>query len=182
MNRLLESVNSSHLKSENVSGTVNEVLQSVQNFFAGTEQFDDMAILAAYFKPHDEVNCQNLPVELSSLDEIKKTVFGILGETVFARKVMLACDEVLANIVNYSKATKLTFSCEKKDSFFSVIFSDDGIPFDSTAENTPEKDFEMLDTGGMGLNVIRQTVSEMSYERKDEWNVLTLRFDFAADS
>ena len=180
--RLLESVKNSSLNSENVSGTVNEVLQSVQNFFAGTEQFDDMAILAAYFKPHAEDNTQNLPVELSSLDAIKKSVFGTLGETAFARKVMLACDEVLANIVNYSKATKLTFSCEKKDSGFSVIFSDDGIPFDSTAENAPEKEFDMLDTGGMGLNVIRQTVSEMTYERKDEWNVLTLRFDFAADS
>ncbi len=180
--RLLESVKNSSLNSENVSGTVNEVLQSVQNFFAGTEQFDDMAILAAYFKPHAEANGQNLPVELSSLDAIKKSVFGILGETAFARKVMLACDEVLANIVNYSKATKLTFSCDKKDSFFSVIFSDDGIPFDSTAENAPEKEFDMLDTGGMGLNVIRQTVSEMTYERKDERNVLTLRFDFATDS
>lgn len=123
------------------------------------------------------------PVELSSLDAIKKTVFGILGETVFARKVMLACDEVLANIVNYSKATKLTFSCGKKDSCFSVIFSDDGSPFDPTVEKAPEKDFDMLDTGGMGLKLIRHTVSEMTYERKDDLNELTLRFDFdAADS
>jgi anti-sigma regulatory factor (Ser/Thr protein kinase) len=34
----------------------------------------------------------------------------------------------------------------------------------------------MLDNGGMGLNLIRQTASSLSYERKDGRNQLTLFF------
>ena len=37
-------------------------------------------------------------------------------------------------------------------------------------------DFDALDEGGMGLNLIRQSASEMRYVRQDDRNVLTLRF------
>ena len=174
--RLLASIKSMSQSAEHVGDTVNGILQSVQNFYDGADQFDDMAILAAFFKPLSENETQNLPVALSSLATIKKTVFGMLGETHLSWKVMLACDEVLANIVNYSGAKNMTFACEKKESRLQVCFSDDGIPFDSTTAKSPEKDFDALDTGGMGLNVIRQVTSEMAYERKDGWNILTLTF------
>ena len=175
--RLLDSIKSMSQSAEHVTDTVHGVLQSVQDFYAGAEQFDDMAILAAFFKPLSENEAQKLPVALSSLDVIKKTVFGVIGENHLSWKVMLACDEVLANIVNYSTARQMTFACEKKGSGLLVRFSDDGIPFDSTTAKNPEKDFDALDTGGMGLNVIRQTASEMAYERKDGWNILTLIFE-----
>ena len=115
-------------------------------------------------------------MEITSLSIIKEKVFALLGESSQARKVMLACDEAFSNIVNYSNASKVSFCCEKTPSLFSVIFSDDGIPFDQSAEKVQEKDFDLLDEGGMGLNIIRQTTTEMEYERKDGWNVLTLRF------
>ena len=91
----------------------------------------------------------------------------------------MACDEALANIVNYSNADSLEFACRKEGEELIVVFSDNGIPFDPTAEDPLEKDFDFLDSGGMGLSMIRQIVSSFSYERKDGRNELTLRFSDA---
>ena len=175
--RLIEAIKSTPPSAEHVNDTVNAVLKSVLDFSAGKEQFDDTAILAAYFKPLPKTDAQPLPVEVSSLDIIKKNVFNLIGENAQARKIMLVCDEILANIVNYSKATELSFTCEKGDSIVSVAFSDNGIAFDPTAAKSPEKEFDMLDTGGMGLNVIRMSSKEMRYERKDDRNILTVHFE-----
>ena len=100
-----------------------------------------------------------LPLSLSSFDEIKKTVFEVAGNTPKTRQALLACDELLTNIVSYSGANDLTFSCQKEDEELRILFSDDGIPFDSTSVRTGSREFEEMDQGGMGLNIIRQSVS-----------------------
>ena len=51
-----------------------------------------------------------------------------------------------------------------------------------TAFIPEEKEFELLDSGGMGLNLIRQCVSSMRYERKEDRNVLTLLFPLPSSS
>ena len=61
----------------------------------------------------------------------------------------------------------------------SVSFSDNGIPFDPTAAIPVEKEFERLDGGGMGLNLIRQCTSSMHYERRENRNILTLNFSLS---
>ncbi len=175
--RLHDAVLHNCAETDNAIDTVNRVLNDVHNFSAGKEQFDDTAILAAYFKTlsakQDEVS---LPLNVSSIEIIKKIIFEMLGQNPLSRKIILACDEVLANIVNYSGADQLTFGCEKEDSLFRVHFTDNGTPFDPTAEQPQEKDFDMLDMGGMGLNMIRQTAENMTYNRDDDKNCLTLEF------
>ena len=60
---------------------------------------------------------------------------------------------------------------------FTVVgFSDNGIEFDPTAPRGEETDFDMLDMGGMGIGIVRETASSMEYARKDDRNVLILRF------
>ena len=115
-------------------------------------------------------------MSLASFGEVKEAVFSCLGDTPEARRVLLACDEALTNIVSYSGASKLEFSCEKDGSGLIIRFRDDGIPYDPTAVQLREKDFEELDLGGMGLSIIRQTASSVEYARTEDRNVLTLRF------
>ena len=103
-------------------------------------------------------------------------MFASAGDTPETRRALLACDEVLANIVSYSNASNLLFSCDRKDGQLRVTFSDDGISFDPTVYCAEEKEFEFLDNGGMGLNLIAQTASSMHYERKNGRNVFTLVF------
>lgn len=169
--RLLEAV-----RARPEEGADSDVLMCVSRAIAafcdGCEPFDDMAVLVLY---RDNA-AHTLPVALSSFDEIKRIVFEAAGNTPGTRMALLACDEVLVNIVSYSGAKSLSFSCEKENEKLYLRFSDDGTPFDPTAAEPKEKPFEELDEGGMGLNMIRQSASDMRYERKDGRNELTLVF------
>ena len=162
------------------------IINAVGEFTEGGEPFDDTAVLAllripAESGPADSRIPSNnervsIPVALSSFETVKRAVFAAAGETQKTRMALLACDEALTNIVSYSGATKLTFSCKRQDGDLCVSFFDNGIPFDPTAAGN-EKEFEELDSGGMGLKLIRQTVSGMCYERRQNRNELILHFN-----
>jgi anti-sigma regulatory factor (Ser/Thr protein kinase) len=123
-----------------------------------------------------EIDRQTIPVALSSFEKIKQAVFALAGDTQETRMALLACDEALTNIVSYSGATELAFSCEKRNGGLCISFFDNGIPFDPTAVGD-EKEFEELDNGGMGLKLIRQNASGMRYERRRNRNELILNFN-----
>ena len=161
-----------------VHAVINQVSDALVSFRRGEEPFDDAALLALLQKD-SPADFLPIPVANSSFEEVRKTVFAYTGDTPAARQILLACDEALANIVNYSNADSLEFACRKEGEDLIVVFSDNGIPFDPTAEDPLEKDFDFLDSGGMGLSMIRQIVSSFSYERKDGRNELTLRFSDA---
>ena len=154
---------------------------AVQAFCEGCEPFDDMALLALYRKTLGDAG-QPLPMTLSAFDEVKEAVLSAAGNTPETRQALLACDEALANIVNYSGAKDLTFSCEKEGEELRVLFSDDGIPFDPSAAQTEDREFDLLSSGGMGLNLIRQSVSSIRYERRENRNELTLSFRLTKNS
>ena len=134
-----------------------------------------MAVLALVYTG-DAGAWQSLPVALSAFDKIKEAVFAAAGDRPETRQALVACDETLTNIVSYSGASVLAFSCKKSGEQLSVSFSDNGVPFDPTAAIPEEKQFEGLDSGGMGLSLIRRCASSMRYERREDRNILTLTF------
>ena len=178
-----DEANASGVTANAVEGTenaaeavVNRVRDAVETFCEGYEPFDDAAVLVL-LRNNSRQGFLSLPVALSSFEEVRRAVFDLAGDTCEARQFLLACDEALANIVSYSGAESLEFTCTREGGHLVIIFSDDGIPFDPTAEKPKEKDFDLLDSGGMGLSLIRQNVSSLSYERKNGRNELTMRFD-----
>lgn len=70
----------------------------------------------------------------------------------------------------------MSFSCETADGMLRLCFEDDGLAYDPTAAEIPEKPFEEFDRGGMGLSLLRRTASDIRYERTDGRNRLTLTF------
>ena len=166
------------------------ISSAVADFNAGGEPFDDMAALVLLRTPAEgddmegpaplrtpgEIDRQTIPVALSSFETIRQAVFALAGDTQETRMALLACDEALTNIVSYSGATELAFSCEKRNGGLCISFFDNGIPFDPTAVGD-EKEFEELDSGGMGLKLIRQNASGMRYERRRNRNELILNFN-----
>ncbi|MBO4915556.1 MAG: SpoIIE family protein phosphatase [Oscillospiraceae bacterium] len=158
--------------SEAVSKAVRE---SVTAFFAGGEQFDDMTLLALFRRGAAPAEIE-LPAEFGSLDIIKPIVLREGGGN--GKKILLACDEALSNIVRYSGATQLFFSCETGNGYMRVTFRDNGTPFDPFAEESGDfRDFDGLDAGGMGIAFIRELSSEASWRFEDGFNVLSLKFD-----
>ena len=177
MQRLLDTLTDDSCPWENAEEILLRVSSAVGSYCAGVEPFDDMAMLVLLMAAGpDEGELQPVPVELASFEAIKKAAFDAAGDSPKTRKALLACDEALANIVRYSGATELAFRCQKQGDLLYITFRDNGIPFDPTAVQAEDKDFELLDSGGMGLNLIRQTVSSAQYEHRDGHNYFTMVF------
>lgn len=155
--------------------TILTVSRAVYAHCKGMEPFDDMALLALLRIGLPDA-WRPLPLDMNALEAVKKAVFEAADMTPEARRAILACDELISNIVGYSGATSLLFSCKRQGEVLRICFSDDGVYFDPTAADIEQKDFEALDSGGMGLGIIRQTASELRYRREDGRNLLELSF------
>ena len=114
--RLQEAVRSFSALRNTAEETVLRVRDAVDAFCAGNEAFDDMAMLALVYTGEAGA-WQRLPVALSAFDTIKNVVFAAAGDSPETRQALLACDEALTNIVSYSGASVLEFSCKKSGLF-----------------------------------------------------------------
>ena len=124
---------------------------------------------------------RSLPVTLEAFDDVRDAVFALAGETPRTRAVIVACDEWIANVVNHSGTERFAFRCGQDGGVLWIVFSDDGVPFDPTADRPAQiPEFEDLELGGMGLAFIRQTASRMRYRREDGRNILELCFEMPA--
>ena len=55
-----------------------------------------------------------------------------------------------------------------------LLLADNGKAFDPTQADTVPKDFEEMDTGGMGIAMVRQMTDTMLYQRRSGKNYLLL--------
>ena len=153
---------------------VNGVVASVQDFAKGLEQFDDITCTALIFNRNE---IRDLTPDIASFAAVKQTMLESLGDNDKTRMMILACEEMFSNIVNYSGADNVRFSCERRGDTYSVTLSDNGVPFDPVKATIKDKEFEELDTGGMGIMLARNNSKEMIYRRVGGRNMLTLMFE-----
>ncbi len=147
---------------------------AASEFAAGAEQFDDYTVLALNYI--GDKNILRLVPRESSLPELRKAVLAVTGKNRRGKKIYLACEEAFVNIASYSKATAVETEFEKQDHILRITFSDNGTPFNPVSANIKKKGFDELDSGGMGLSLIRQIAENMWYKRQDNKNILFLEF------
>ncbi len=93
--------------------------------------------------------------ELSTIqDYINKIVKPLNIDSIYIQKLYIVIDELFSNIVNYSTATKVYFSCEIKNNQINLTFKDDGISFNPLDTQTPDlsKEGHKNRRGGLGIN------------------------------
>ena len=175
--RLLEAAGCDPHSQDPAEDALMRIRRAVEAHSAGVEPFDDMAILVLFM---NEVspgrNLTPLAVSFASFDAVREAVIREVGDTQEARMILLAADEALANIVRYSGATELAFEVTVEGDVLGITFRDNGIPFDPTVFDIEVKEFEELDGGGMGLGLIRQSVSSARYVREDGRNLFSMQF------
>ena len=112
--------------------------------------------------------------EIASFGSIRSAIFATEASDSTKRKACLACEETFANIVSYSGADTVWFTAESIAEGLRVTLADNGTPFDPTAAASPDKAFEDLDSGGMGIALVRQIAKDLQYHRANGRNVLTI--------
>ena len=96
-------------------------------------------------------------------------------------QIDIAVEELFVNIAHYaygSDTGPATIRVELSEDprAVTITFIDCGMPYDPLAKPDPDTTLsvEEREIGGLGIHLVRQIMSEVLYERKEDKNVLTL--------
>lgn len=91
----------------------------------------------------------------------------------------LVVEELVSNVVNYSTSQEITIDVEREEKLLRFVITDRGIPFDPLQKETPDITLSAVDRqiGGLGIFLVREIMSRVSYAYRDETNILTLEKD-----
>ncbi len=172
---------------QNSEKTPSELLPAIKAdldaFVGGAEQFDDITMLCVKF------NQKNKRAEISGVPDKAsiKTITEFIENTLkewevpmkVANKVQLAVDEIYSNIVYYSQAKNAGITVTGNEKKLSLLFEDDGIPYDPTTAQEPDVTLavEERDIGGLGIFMVKKLASDIQYENAMGKNKLTVVFD-----
>ena len=111
------------------------------------------------------------------------TEYGAIASQAFLEsfcpfpKSMVVLDEIVSNIVRCSGASAFKVDLDQTPEGLTMVFSDDGKPFDLTrevAEPDVTASIEERGIGGLGIFMVKKMSRSVAYERRDGKNVLTV--------
>ena len=159
---------------------------AVATFANGAPRADDLTILAVQYLGAPERRLRTFPCDAGALS----AATAFLEETLDAAdcppkpkaQLLMALDEIVSNVVRCSGASgialEVRFSRDPRGATVSV--SDDGKPFDPLRVPPPDTTLspEERPIGGLGLLLLRKTMTALSYRRANGCNILSFRKDF----
>jgi len=173
--RLLSALN--RYRDLDVTSLVAAVKKEVDAFVGEAPQFDDITMLAVKY---NGTECSvRKGTGVAPTEEIMNMVEDSLRkqkcpEKVISR-VMIATDEIWANILNYSKATEAAAEACFKDGTAVVTFTDNGTPFNPLEKQDPDTTQSAADRaiGGLGIFMVKKMMTKVEYEYRNG-NVMTI--------
>jgi len=151
----------------------------IRKFVGGAEQSDDLTMLVIRYQT-PAIIMRN---DIQQIPTLAEWVDGLGLPDELNMPVNLALEEAASNVMLYAYPDGkgdviIEFSRINRDGHEGICFtiSDRGVAFDPTkqAEVDTTKSAEERPIGGLGIHLVRQLMDELSYERIDESNVLTL--------
>ena len=160
------------------------VTADVREYAGDTEQADDRTQLTIRYRGEpDVVSFEYAP----TMEDIARASaeLAVALETVPGKtknKLLVAADEIFANIVRYSGATRWSMSVllTHHPDGVRLIISDDGKPFDPLAHRDPDTTLSAAEReiGGLGILIVKKTMSPVTYRRRNGNNILTMGKDY----
>ena len=97
-------------------------------------------------------------------------------------KILLSVEEIFSNIVNYAFEDDNEYYIDILFSFdrnmLTIEFTDPGKAFNPLMANASDelnKSLEDRSLGGIGIHIVKSVMNEISYQRKNDKNILTLK-------
>lgn len=88
----------------------------------------------------------------------------------------VVADEIYSNIVHYSGAKNAEVLFVNAQEQITLVFRDDGIPYNPMEADTPDvtADLEDRQIGGLGMFMVKKMCQEVAYEYADGKNQMTV--------
>ena len=175
--RLIETVSGCAKRRD---GLLSTVIDDVRRHAAGVEQADDCTQLVMRYRGESETfSCEYKPTmeDLAKASaDLAKALEGVPDDC--ANIMMVASDEIFANIVRYSGATDWTLTVERTHHPDGVrlVITDNGKPFDPLSHRDPDTTLcaDDREVGGLGILIVKKTMSPVTYRRNNDRNILTM--------
>ncbi len=110
--------------------------------------------------------------ELDSAGCSKKSTF----------QIDVAVEELFVNIASYAYApgsgdVTISISISEDPAVAEITFLDAGVPYDPVSKSDPDVtlDAEKRTIGGLGIFMVKQSMDELLYDRRDDLNITTIR-------
>ena len=172
------------------SNDTQTMLRSVLNYTVRAEQTDDITLLGIRIKNEPQPLVCSIPSKIESWHIVKNPLMemclcaGFNLSTI--RKIVLAVEETIVNIINYAypseqgeieiRVDSVELRGERGESCLTITITDSGIAFDPTA--VPDVNTAAAaanrQVGGLGIMLVRQIMDNIYYERKEDKNILKL--------
>ncbi len=155
-----------------------ELIEQVKAYIGTAEPTDDITLMTIRKRTPVQAVTLCVPNHEDQWQVLRRVIheYGICAgiEKHTLRKLEVAAEEAVVNIIRHSGASKIEMAISYQPSAISLQLRDDGAAFNPTAYETKAGAVEERQVGGMGISLIRQIADEMRYERMEEKNVLTL--------
>jgi len=185
--RLEAFLNKQHALSTDV--LINEALAAVEEFAADAEQADDITLLAfsLEIEPQEIVHHQlelEAKADLPEIDRINQEFAVFAKEHDIGmravQKVNIALDDLLNNIISYGfehdEGHIIQLTLDYAEGRLEITIKDDGMPFNPFDQAKPDTALtvEERKIGGLGVLLVKELMSDVSYQRQQGSNVVTL--------
>ncbi|MFR9649027.1 MAG: SpoIIE family protein phosphatase, partial [Rikenellaceae bacterium] len=170
----------------NANSFVAELKESVARFVDDNEQSDDLTMLVIKLK--DKITMKKeliIKNEISELERLTQFIESLGDERGFdpalVMNLNLALEEAVSNIILYAFPEKMgeliTIACVDSGGKLVFTISDSGVEFDPTRAEEADISLsaEERGIGGLGIYLIRQIMDDVSYQRIENKNVLTIK-------
>ncbi len=185
------------MANKNTKGLTDSLIIELKRFSLGTEQADDITILALQYKNLSETNDKpmetvqlTLKNQLSELDKIAISLEELSEKwTIPAKIVMeinLVLEELFTNMVFYAYDDKeehpiiLEYLLIDANQL-QIRLQDDGKPFnllEKKVDDVFDKPLEERKIGGLGIHFVREMMNNVDYHREDDKNIVILTKNF----
>ncbi len=126
---------------------------------------------------------------LDQLDEVLAFIDEDLEQRCEDERIIIqlniAVEEIFVNIAHYAYTPNtgdavIRTEYTEDPRMVSITFIDSGIAFDPLAKPDPDITLpaEQRQIGGLGIYMVKKSMDEVTYERKDDQNIFTIRKKF----
>jgi sigma-B regulation protein RsbU (phosphoserine phosphatase) len=177
------------LDGSELKAAIDDVVADIKLFVQGAEQSDDITILGVRFDGRSSSELERV-LEITIANRLEEMIrvstafeeladrFGL--DSKLRRKVNLAFDELLNNIISYGydddEEHQIGVRVAILPDKLTIKISDDGRPFNpfEMAEPDTSLSVEEREIGGLGVHLVKNLMDEVLYERRGERNVVNL--------
>jgi sigma-B regulation protein RsbU (phosphoserine phosphatase) len=168
---------------------VDAVRRDVAHYAKGAEQSDDITVLALEVGVPPEITATIVvPADDAMLPNVNKFIHTELDRRLCPlraqKQLDIAVEELFVNVCHYAYGeyntsggmVRIGYAYSADPPSVKITIADEGVPYnplDKPDAVTPD-DIEDVPIGGLGILMAKKCVDEMTYERIDETNVVTI--------